>query len=138
MAVAPGGLIKQTIVEDFVSPENWDLPNAVLFNVNLINAGIFEKVTGVKPPPTPITAETYAAYNYPFFELYEEPTGILGSSNDIKSVAERDKAMGNMSVHEAEEKLDFRVVKLADLKPNFVPVSEMKDRLESSNVVVDL
>jgi hypothetical protein len=106
--------------------------------VSLINVRIFEKVTGVKAPPTPITAKTYASYNYPFFELYEEPAGIIGSFHDDKSVAELDKGMGKLSVHEAEEKPDFNVIKIGDFKPAFVPVFEMKDRLKDTNMAVDL
>lgn len=42
LAVAAGGLIKQTIVRDRVLPHLWDKDNTILFDLQLVNAAIFE------------------------------------------------------------------------------------------------
>ena len=58
-------------------------------------------------PPTPITAETYAKYGYPFFKIYEEPSDISANWVKLQSIGDTDKKKGNSSVHEAEASLSF-------------------------------
>jgi hypothetical protein len=94
MAVTPGGLIRQTIVKDPLQAHEWDTENTVMFNVQLINAAVFKNLTGIDPPSTPITAKTYAEKGYPFFALYEEPSGISGDF-PVKSWAAMDKEKSN-------------------------------------------
>ena len=54
---------------------------------------MFHDVTGMDPPQAPVSAKTYAEYRLPFFAFYEEPTGIKGKFNNIKSVKELDKSL---------------------------------------------
>jgi hypothetical protein len=62
---------------------------------------------GIRTPPTPIDATTYATNGYPFFEIYEEGIGVFGHF-PIQSVATLDKAKGkNEDTHEAEKDLTF-------------------------------
>ena len=55
-------------------------------------------------PPTPVTAETYAQYGYPFFELYERQSGVSGCYR-LQSVGNMDKVQGNAVTQAAEQKL---------------------------------
>jgi hypothetical protein len=137
MAVAPGGLIRQTIVKDPLQAHEWDRENTVLFNVQLINAAVFKHLTKIDPPGTPINARTYAEKGYPFFTLYEEPSGIAGDC-PVKSWAAMDKEKSkNPDLEEDEEHLEFPTIMLTavDNKGKFFPVSEMEKRVKGLNIV---
>lgn len=91
MGIAAGGLIKQTIVKDENDPTIWDTDNGIIFNVQILNSSAFEAVTGKAPPKTPVTAKTYAANGYPYYDIYDEkPSGIKGDFSGVQSVAEKD------------------------------------------------
>jgi hypothetical protein len=94
MAVSPGRFINQTSVKDPVKAEDWVIGNTVMFNMQLLNASIFEQVTGIEAPATPITPELYKRYGYPFFKLYEEKSGIKGDFKGLKSVSALDQQKG--------------------------------------------
>lgn len=91
MGIAAGGLIKQTILTDNNDPEIWDTDSGAIFNVQILNSTLFQSVTGRVPPSTPITAQEYASYGFPYYEIYDEkPSGIKGDFSGVKSVAEKD------------------------------------------------
>jgi hypothetical protein len=91
MGIAAGGLIKQTIVNDNNNPTIWDTGNGTIFNVQILNSAAFEAITGKAPPKTPVTARTYAAHGYPYYDIYDEkPSGIKGDFSGVQSVAEKD------------------------------------------------
>jgi hypothetical protein len=54
----------------------WDTKNRVVFPVHLIRACDFKMLTGLDPPPTPVSASVYAEHNIEFEERYIEP-GML-------------------------------------------------------------
>jgi hypothetical protein len=81
MAIAPGGFVNQTIDKDPIPAADWAKDNTIMFNLTLMSASAIYQVTGVKPPVTPVTPSVYAQYGYPFFKLYEEPSGISGDFN---------------------------------------------------------
>lgn len=68
MAIKAGGLIKQSILRDPDPSSAWNCDNTAIFNVQLLNAKEFQRVTGTAAPPTPVTAESYAAAGLPFFD----------------------------------------------------------------------
>ncbi|KAF7876492.1 hypothetical protein EAF04_001582 [Stromatinia cepivora] len=135
MAIAPGGFIKQTIVKDFVPAANWDRDNTTIFNIQMLNAEVFESVVGVKPPPTPITAKTYADFGYPFYTMYEEQSGV-GGNFPVKSVAQLDALNGEERSEDDDESIQFHeanevtVVPAAE-KCKFAPVEVLEDRIEN-------
>lgn len=91
MALAAGGKIKQKVHADSYLAEEWDKENRVFFNVQLLTAAAFEAVTGIKAPPSPISAQTYQFHGFPFFKLYEEEVdSVSGDFNGVKSVSEID------------------------------------------------
>jgi hypothetical protein len=90
MSVAAGGRILQSIVRDPYSARKWNKGATIVFNVQILNALCFEQVTGRAPPPTPISAKSYADQGLPFFDMYEEQSGVSGDFDKVKSVAEVD------------------------------------------------
>jgi hypothetical protein len=137
MAIAPGGFITQTIVEDPVEAEDWDKENTIMFNLQLLNASVFEQLIGIKAPPTPITPELYKSYEYPFFKLYEEKSGITGDFEGVKSVSELDREKGVKITHEGDEIMHFPVVELnrVDKKSPFLPVSDLEAAVKKITLV---
>lgn len=91
MGLAAGGQIQQTIKRDRTDPSIWDSDNVVIFNVQILNSTSFETVTGEQVPDTPVTAEAYAKYDLPYYEIYDEkPSGISGGFAGVESVATKD------------------------------------------------
>ncbi len=143
LAVSPGGLIKQTIIRDPIETENWDTEKAILFNLQLLNATSFEQLLGIKAPATPITASLYKSYGYPFFKLYEEPSGIKGNFKGIKSVGQLDKKRGIKRPHDEEENLRFASVPIiqlsnVDKRAPFRPVAELEAELKKLNIASEV
>ena len=91
MGVAPGGLIKQCIIEDTHPASIWDRDRSVCFNVQILNSEMFQQVTGKAPPSTPISAKTYADQSLPFYKIYGETSTVKGDFDGIKSVKELEK-----------------------------------------------
>lgn len=97
----------------------------------------------VPAPPTPVTAETYAKYGYPFFKLYEETSSVFGSWGQLLSIAGIDKAKGNSAVHDSEANLSFPTVAInapncpfvklnsVDKRSKFIPVRWLEDHLRN-------
>lgn len=105
MGVAPGGKIKQVIKPD-TYPNAWLLDKTTTFNVQILNAASFERVTGHKPPPSSLDAKTYAEHGYPFYRLDEEKSSIFGNFGDIKSVGQMDGKV--------ENELEIEAVQIAE------------------------
>ncbi|KAF8852869.1 ubiquitin-domain-containing protein [Acephala macrosclerotiorum] len=120
MAIAPGGLIHQTI------------DNTIFFNVQLLYPSTFEQLLGFPAPPTPITPEVYQKHGYPFFKLYEEKSGISGDFNGIKSVGQMRKGKGKGD----EAGLPFRTVEIkrSGQGSAFTTVSELEAAVGNVNI----
>lgn len=141
LGIAPGGLIKQTIVADPYSSDSWEPERSISFNVQILNSELFHQVTGQAPPPTPITAQTYADHGLPFFKLYEENSGIEGDFKGVKSVKAVDNAKDvtkNGQSLEADEPATSNPVIILNpdgaLKAGFKPVAVMTEELRKLNL----
>lgn len=91
MGIAKGGKIEQAIRSDKYPASHWNPEHTMAFNVQLLNSNAFERVTGLPPPKTPVTARTYAAAGLPFFDMYEEQSNVRGDFSSVKSIGEIDK-----------------------------------------------
>jgi hypothetical protein len=94
MGIGAGGAIRQKIVQDRYGVGTWDLAKPATAIVYIVNGELFESLTGEPPPPTPISAEEYTRRGFPWFDLYEESSGIAapGLLQGVKSVSEIDSA----------------------------------------------
>jgi hypothetical protein len=96
MSFGAGGTIKQSINEDRNSPRIWDIGRAKIFNVQVLNAVLFEDITKMMAPPTPIDINAYTAAGLPFFDIFNEvPTNVHGSDafQNVKTVSEMDQTL---------------------------------------------
>ncbi|KAH8674098.1 hypothetical protein BX600DRAFT_509296 [Xylariales sp. PMI_506] len=132
MGLSAGGFIQQTIEPDRQPAEVWDIESAILLNIQILDAEAFSEVTGLPPPPTPISAATYASYDYPFFEIWgEEKTGIKGDFSEVKSVAqiEAERAKARGEDYKEEESVPQRVRFIGKFQSTFRPVEELRKEL---------
>ena len=90
-------------------------------------------MTGLSPPPCPISAETYQELGLPYYKLFEETSSIKGDFEDVKSVKAMDKAKKveekDGSLAELEQTLQPHSVVLLNQEPRaigFRPVSELE------------
>ena len=141
LGIAPGGLIKQTVVADPYTSDSWEPERSISFNVQILNSELFHQVTGQAPPPTPITAQTYAKHGLPFFKLYEENSGIEGDFKDTKSVKaidnSKDITKRGEGLEADEPAISNPVIVLNPdraLKAGFKPVAVMTEELRKLNL----
>ena len=87
MGIGRGGEIKQKIYPDPYGIDEWDLENPVAtFNIRVVNALMWEALTGQKPPYEPPTPQDYQYHRYPWFDLYNEPAGDLKPADVLAAV----------------------------------------------------
>ncbi|QSZ31442.1 hypothetical protein DSL72_001007 [Monilinia vaccinii-corymbosi] len=141
MAIAAGGLIKQTIIKDFVPSADWDQDNTLMLNIQMLNADVFQRVVGINAPPTPISADTYARYGYPFYKIYEERSGVQGDF-PVQSVARLKALKGMRSSPDDDENISFREIAIdrhgAKGRGSFTPVEEMEAQIRNFSISNDL
>lgn len=100
MGLGAGGTMKQRIYPDAYGIETWDQGNQGRILVHIVNSAEFFKITGQKPPPTPIHAGTYTRYGLPWFELYDEAKGDVRPSErltGVKTISEQDAELGEVT-----------------------------------------
>ncbi|KDQ50850.1 hypothetical protein JAAARDRAFT_544555 [Jaapia argillacea MUCL 33604] len=106
LGLAPGGKIEQKIYQDSVSPRMYDEEQGHRFHIHILSPSDWEIVTGVLPPISPITAESYTGNNIPWFSIADDyTTGLTNTS----------QALGNLkSVHEMDRSKGFQLPDLVD------------------------
>jgi hypothetical protein len=97
MGLGAGGKMKQKIYPDPHGIDTWDQDNYGRVYVHIVNSMVFREITGKEPPPTPVTAQTYAQYKLPWFDLYDDHMGDIEAPDalqSIKSIKEMDEQKG--------------------------------------------
>lgn len=89
ISLAAGGFIKQDVVP-LPQRSDYHKTTTTTFHVQILNSASFQAITGCPAPPTPVSAEEYAAKGLPFFVLYEEPSTLAGDFSGVRSVADID------------------------------------------------
>lgn len=95
MGLGAGGKMQQKIYPDEYGIETWDLENYGSIFVYIVNSEKYQEITGLEPPLTPISAQTYTGYGFPWFSLYDEEKGDLPASArlaEVKTIREREAA----------------------------------------------
>ena len=59
LAIAPGGLMRQTIRPDLYPSSVWEKDNVLRLHVNILNSHQFQQVTGLAAPQEPQLAAEY-------------------------------------------------------------------------------
>ena len=80
MGIAAGGKIAQSIKRDTYDLDCWDMKHSTRCFIHTVNSEHFKSLTGLTPPPSPITAKSYIENNIPWFEHYSEHESIRDDS----------------------------------------------------------
>jgi hypothetical protein len=114
MGLGAGGKMRQKVYPDSYGLETWEQESAIEIVVYIINSEDFHAIVGEQPPQSPVDAETYTAYGYPWFDLYDEHKGDLPVDEklrDVKSTGTLDKEKGGQA-DESVTVPDSLVIKL--------------------------
>jgi hypothetical protein len=90
MGLAQGGTMEQKIYADPHGIDVWDQTKAERVFIHIVNAELWEKITGEKCPPSPISA---SEYNGPWFDYDNGGQALQGSGTlaNVKTMSEKDK-----------------------------------------------
>jgi len=97
MGIGAGGKMKQKIYPDPHGVDTWDENDYDRVYVHIVNSMMYREITGLEPPATPVTAETYAKHNLPWFNVYDETMSDIAPSpelSQVKSIKEMDAEKG--------------------------------------------
>ena len=120
MSWAAGGLIRQSIQKDTVPPDAWAPETSLALLVHVLDSAQFSAITGLGPPPTPISIESYNAMGKPFFHLDEAASDVHGTGfESVLSVKQMDKKKSTKNGIKSEE--DDTVV-----KPRVIPIKALQ------------
>jgi hypothetical protein len=114
MGLAPGGRMKQDVVEDPYGLDEWDRSTRSRCFVHLLNTLMWQAVTGEKPPLPPPIAATYAKHRLPWFDYYGEGAALEGGEalTRLRSVIQMSKQKGEPAVPENDGFSGERVVRI--------------------------
>ena len=115
--IGAGGKIRQNIKRDTNNPRIWDVANAKLLNVQILDSAAFGLVTGVAPPNAPMSAGRYKEMGAVFFQLQQEEDkerGVAGDWAPLVGVAEgstRDSRRDgeNLALQESDDEVQSEV-----------------------------
>lgn len=99
MGLGAGGKMKQKIYPDPHGPDTWDSENRGSVFVHIVNSDQYRQISGQAPPTTPISAETYTMFGFPWFDLYDEPLGDVAAPGDLATV----QSIDDLSADQSEE-----------------------------------
>lgn len=96
MGLGAGGRMRQSIHPDPHGADVWDPARSGRVFVHIVDAGLYQQITGTPAPPSPISAATYTQHGLPWFEEYGGGGDIAPAPelSSLKSVAEMDAAHG--------------------------------------------
>jgi hypothetical protein len=116
MGLAAGGRMRQKIYPDPYGIDTWNQNDYGALDVYLINSEQYHDITGLRPPATPISAQTYTEYGFPWFDLYDESQATLAASaqlNKVRTVREKDALDGTANDEEDKPfEIDDKQIKI--------------------------
>ena len=118
MGLAAGGKMRQKIYPDEHGIDTWDQESSARSYVHIVNSMMFREITGLEPPPTPITAKHYTDYGLPWFDLYDEKRGDVEPSSTlagVKSTSEADAEKG-FAPHQDDTSVEIDAQQVIGLK----------------------
>ena len=155
MGIAAGGRLKQQIIHDRYGVDAWDEERSRFVDIHIVNSEMYQAITGLEPPSSPVTQEQYQKSGIPWFSHYEESAQSVkaaGALKKIQSVAEIDKKRGLHGQHqEAQRTINpdvVRRIRTPDVKEaatefrrrafENVAAERWKDAIREINYLIDL
>lgn len=116
MGIGAGGKMKQKIYPDPYGIEVWNQKKYASIFVHLVNSEQYEKLTGLKPPPTPVSPQIYTEAGLPWFDLYDEERGHLPASKKLRKVKSVNQIKGRRETTEqVDETVDIEKMQVRKL-----------------------
>jgi hypothetical protein len=115
MGLGAGGRMRQKIYRDPHGVDTWDPDHAGHVTVHIVNGTQFRQLTGLEPPPTPVSARTYTERGLPWFDLYDEAEPHVPGSDrlrDVPSIADRERSRGERADDAPVDVPDTQIRKL--------------------------
>lgn len=97
MGLAAGGRMRQKIYPDRYGIETWSQKRYGSLSVHLVNIEQYTQLTGLKPPPTPVSAQTYSDHKLPWFDLYDDGASDVTAPaklRRVKGLRQRERERG--------------------------------------------
>jgi hypothetical protein len=91
MGLGAGGQMDQKIYPDPYGLDTWDQNEPGSLKVHIVNSPQYKQITGEQPPPTPISAQTYSKYGFPWYSIYDELEKSLETTDKLKRVKSVDQ-----------------------------------------------
>jgi hypothetical protein len=126
IGMAAGGSMKQKIYPDPFGVAVWDQAKSGRLYVHIINAEMYQEITGVYPPELPATAQEYEG---PWFDINDGHAGDVPASETlagVSTVAEKDEEHGFEGQQDDTEIDESDQVHTYDMPPGTVPVRNGK------------
>jgi hypothetical protein len=136
MSIAAGGSIKQTIIRDKQEARDWDNDKTIVLSVQILDSKHITQVTGLRPPPSPISIQTYIANRIPFFNFYDEISEVHGNFGGLKPI-DNFRGEGKNEKKSSSSSRNSGPVKLSPDAPArpFRHVSQLEEEIKKVNVV---
>ncbi|MCU0550343.1 MAG: hypothetical protein MUC48_13420 [Leptolyngbya sp. Prado105] len=118
MGLGAGGQMSQKIYLDAFGVDTWDLANCGSIAVYIVNSEQYRELTDLEPLPTPITAQAYTQYGFPWFALYDEEQGDVPAAEPlsrVKPIREQESEQG--AIDQEEESIDISESQVQKLYP---------------------
>jgi hypothetical protein len=118
MGLGAGGQITQKIYPDEHGIQTWDMERYGELYVHIVNSQQYKQITGQAPPPTPVNAETYTRYGFPWFALLDETQGDLPATQKligVKSIKDKDLEQGK-TPEEEDAPLEIHPSQIKEIK----------------------
>lgn len=109
MGVGAGGQMTQRIYDDPYGRSVWDDANYGELNIFIVNSEQYAAITNKPAPPTPMSAELYTIYGFPWFKMFDdEIASVAGCEplNAVRSVQSIVKESGEATIDDDSSLVD--------------------------------
>lgn len=133
LGLAAGGLMTQKIYPDPYGLETWDNEKFGSITIHIVNSEQFEKITGEKPPASPITKKDYEEFHHPWFALYDEEYADIQPQEKLKKVKSVRQLEKEKGIKKTPDEESMKVKKTIKYKmPPTSPQDQEKRQAEPS------
>jgi hypothetical protein len=87
MGIGAGGRMRQKIYSDTYGIRSWDAASVVAFEIQLVHATDWPRLTGHPAPPSPIDAQAYIKLELPWFDLADQAKTEVATSPVLANVS---------------------------------------------------
>jgi hypothetical protein len=86
IGIAAGGNIKQQLHKDTHGVESWSPEKKRSLTIHLVNSMAYKAITGIEPPPSPITVAEYQRAKIPWYSHYDETAPVIKPPSIFKRI----------------------------------------------------